>query len=553
MKLKLLSAFVLSSLLSFSQVIPEEIKPPSWHNKSLTNVEAYKLPAFDVLALIEEDKINDQNKSIPWRFGKDIFVGHDITTHGQWTTLDNGDKIWRMAYTSEGALSINFLFDSFYLPKGSKLYVYNDEKNDLLRPFTHHNNNDEEILGTWFVQGNKAWIEYYQPAGISGTPRLTVGSVIHGYRSAETFEKGLNDSGPCNQDVDCDITPTGSDPFQINTKKEDVKRASGMVTVNGGTGICSGTLVNNTSNNAIPYFLTANHCSGGEGFWAFRFNWRSPNPSCGTFSNSTNGSFNQTVSGSVVRAASSRSDMELVQINDNFFFSNNSEVVWAGWNRSTTLVPQQQFGVHHPSGDIQKTCRNDEAAFRITTSFNGDPNTAVWRINNWELGVTEPGSSGSGLFDTDGRLIGVLSGGSAACSGTNDNGGFDIYGRFGVAWDFGFGSTSSSRLRDWLDPTNTGATSINTLPNPLSVEEQTLESVVSIYPNPTKGIININVSNTSEKLDYEVINALGQRVMSGKLNTNVTTSLSVADMSAGLYFVKLTSANATMIQKIIKE
>jgi len=548
MKLKLLFGLLLSSVFAFSQVIPEEVMPPSWSVKDIKAVEPFKLPSFDVLALINEDRINDQDKSIPWRFGKDIYVDHDINDHGEWTILDNGDKIWRMSYTSDGALSLNFLFDRFYLPEGAKLYVYNDQQDDVLRPFTHHNNNEQEVLGTWFVQGNKAWIEYYQPADVTGTPKLTVGSVVHGYRSAETFQKGLNDSGACNQDVDCDITPA-VDPFQINTRKEEVKRASGMITVNGGTGICSGTLVNNTNNDATPYFLTANHCSGGEGFWAFRFNWRSPNPICSSFTNSQNGTFDQTVSGSIVRAASSRSDMELVEITDASFFNTNSEVVWAGWNRSTIDVPQQEFGVHHPSGDIQKTCRNDQAASRTSTFFNGDPNTQVWLIDNWELGVTEPGSSGSGLFDQNGRVIGVLSGGSAACAGTNDNGGFDIYGRFGVAW--GFGTIPSSRLSDWLDPANTGAVTLDVLPNPLSIDEQTIEELVTIYPNPINDAINIRVSNPAEQLNYEIINALGQRVMSGKLDS--TNSIPVEDMSSGLYFVKLSSGNKSMTQKIIKE
>ena len=86
----------------------------------------------------------------------------------------------------------------------------------------------------------------------------------------------------------------------------------------------------------------------------------------------------------------------------------------------------------------------------------------MWRIADWDLGVTEGGSSGSGLFNEDGHLIGMLSGGSAACSGTNDNGGFDIYGRFGVAWNFG--STASTRLSDWLDPGNTGVTTLDIYP-----------------------------------------------------------------------------------------
>ena len=460
MKLKLLFAFFLTSILSFGQEIPEDIKPPSWSLDNLTNVKPYKLPSFDLKKIEKEDKVNDKDKSKPWRFGHDIYVDDNMNDVGEWTVLENGDRIWRMSYTSEGAYSLNFMFDVFRIPVGAKLYVYNNDKNDLLRPFTHHNNNPEEILGTWLVNGDHAWIEYYQPANVVGKAKIVVGSVIHGYRTAETYQKALNDSGACNQDVDCDITPA-TDPFDINTRKEEVKKAIGML-VTGGNGFCSGTLVNNTNNDGTPYFLTANHCSGGEAGWAFRFNWRSPNPSCSTNVNSTNGPFNQTVSGSIVRANSSESDMELVEITDPSFFNNNPDVVWSGWNRSTTQTPQISFGIHHPRGDIQKVCRDDQGGTRFVTSFNGNPTTEMWRIADWDLGVTEPASSGSGLFNENGHLIGMLSGGSAACSGTIDNGGFDVYGRFGVAWDFG--STASSRLREWLDPGNTGVTILDIYP-----------------------------------------------------------------------------------------
>ncbi len=454
MKIKLLFMLLMASVIAFAQVIPENVKPPSWNMEELPSVRPYKLPSFDLKKLQDEDLVNDNNKSKPWRFGHDIYVDDNFNEVGQWTTLPNGDRIWRMSYKSEGAYTLNFMFDVFWIPEGAKLYVYNDDKDDLLRPFTHYNNNSEEVLGTWLVNGDQAWIEYYQPANVIGQARITVGSVVHGYRTAETYQKALNDSGACNHDVDCDITPPGADPYQIDTRKEEVKKAIGML-VSGGGGFCSGTLVTNTNNDGTPYFLTANHCGGGEASWAFRFNWRSPNPSCGTNVNSTNGSFNQTVSGSILRAADSESDMELVEITDPTFFNNNPDVVWSGWNRSTTQVPQINFGIHHPRGDIQKVCRDDQGATRFVTNFNGNPTTEMWRIADWDLGVTEPASSGSGLFNEDGHLIGMLSGGSAACSGTDDNGGFDVYGRFGVAWDFG--NSASTRLRDWLDPGNTGA------------------------------------------------------------------------------------------------
>ena len=460
MKIKLLFTLLFVTTLSYAQLIPEDVKPPSWSLNDLSELKPYKLSSFNLKKLQEEDKINDKDKSIPWRFGYDIYVDHNFNEVGEWTTLANGDRIWRMAYISEGAKSLNFLFDVFYLPEGAKLYVYNDAKDDLIRPFSHFNNNPEEVLGTWFVKGEKAWIEYYQPAHVTGNAKITVGSVVHGYRTAETYQKALGDSGDCNHDVDCDITPA-SDPYGLDAVKENVKKAAGML-LTGGSSFCSGTLVNNTNNDGTPYFLTANHCGGGEGSWAFRFNWRSPNPSCGTTANSTNGSFNQTVSGSILRASSSQSDMELVEITDLSFFNNNPDVVWSGWNNSTTQTPNVNFGIHHPSGDIQKVCRDDNGATRTSQSFNGNANTQMWRIADWDLGVTEGGSSGSALFNETGHLIGMLSGGSAQCSGTNDNGGFDVYGRFGVAWDFG--STTSTRLKEWLDPSNSGVTVLNQYP-----------------------------------------------------------------------------------------
>ena len=449
----------------YSQVqIPEDVKPPSWSSQIAEEVtiKAYSLPAINLKALTDEDEINDNDKSKPWRFGVEQYVDHDITQKGKWTTLENGDRIWRMSYKSEGAYTLNFVFDRFKLPIGAKLYVYSDDKTDLLRPFTHHNNNAEEVLGTWTVNGNKAWLEYYEPANATGDLKLTLGSVVHGYRTAESFQqKALGDSGDCNHDVDCDITPAGADPFGVNALKENVKTSAGML-LTGNTSFCSGALVNNTNNDGTPYFLTANHCGGGEGTWSFRFNWRSPNPSCGTTANSSNGSFDQTVSGAILRASSSESDMELVEITDPTFFNTNNNLVWAGWNRSTTATPALNFGVHHPSGDIQKVCRDDQGATRQTTDFNGNPTAQMWRIADWDLGVTEGGSSGSPLFNEAGKVIGMLSAGSAACAGTNDNGGFDIYGRFGVGWDFG--NSASSRLQDWLDPAGTNPEEIDQFP-----------------------------------------------------------------------------------------
>ena len=431
----------------------DRFKPKSWDINNLEKIAPIVLEKPDLKTFREEDKINDKDKSIPWRFGYDHYVNFGLNNSGKWHTLANGDRIWRVNIVSPDALSINLIFNQFHLPKGGKVYVYNNDRSEILNAYTHEHNNPDEILGTWMVSGESIWVEYFEPKYVKNRGRLHIGNVVHGYRTLNTDTgnntKSLNSSGSCNVDVNCDISTTSSLAHSI---KEDVKKSVGMVVV-GGNGICSGALVNNTNNDGTPYFLTANHCLGGFlSGWAFRFNWASDASvaDCATFAPSVDSGFIQTASGAVLRAASSQSDMALLEITDTAFFNSNPDVVWAGWNRSTVNLPSLNVGIHHPRGDIQKVCVDLQGATRQTTLFNGNPTTQVWRVEDWDLGVTEPGSSGSPLFDQNGLIIGKLSGGAAACSGINDNGRFDIYGRFGVAWDFG--SDNSEQLQFWLDP-----------------------------------------------------------------------------------------------------
>ena len=78
-----------------------------------------------------------------------------------------------------------------------------------------------------------------------------------------------------------------------------------------------------------------------------------------------------------------------------------------------------------------------------------------WQVV-WNSGVTEVGSSGSGLWNpANHRLLGTLSGGESDCTTPT---GPDCYGKFSVAW--GSGAAATNRLRDWLDPLNTGVNSV---------------------------------------------------------------------------------------------
>ncbi len=459
---------MVTSLLS-GQNYSDGPLPFSLKLKEEYNAEKVVLGEIPLERLQKEDAVNDLDKSIPWRYGYEFMRDIDPQNSGETIELPNGDRLWRVQIESAGAKSLNVLFDWYYLAPGAWVRIFSPDGSKISKLYTDGQNNEAEVLGTWPLNSDIIMVEFFEPAPVLGQSKLGIGSIVHGYRGLYDYDEGqkaLNTSGRCNYDVDCDITPSGSDPFGIDDVKEDVKKSVAMIVV--GSGICTGALVNNTRNDGAPLFLTANHClASGNAVvtnvnqWAFRFNWRSPNPQCASGSPSQNGPFIQTASGATLLMNDSEADTALLRITDAAFFNSNPDVVWAGWDRTTSAAPLS-FGIHHPDGDIQKVCLDNIPPQNFVRSFNGNSTTQFWRIFDWDLGVTEPGSSGSPLFDEQGRIIGVLSGGFAACSGTNDNGAEDWYGRFNVAWNFG--NSSNRRLRDWLDPNNSGVTTVDRFP-----------------------------------------------------------------------------------------
>jgi len=495
---RLLSVFLIYSTFSLAQVTNEG-NPISWSYSAdvLELVESKTLPIFDLKSVQEEDKVNDLSFDSPWRFGYMHSVDYGFED-GQWDVLENGDRIWRLLVTSKKALSLNFVFDEFYMPQGGYLYLYNNEKTDLLGAYDSSQNQDSGILGTWIVNGDAVWIEYYEPNSVKGQGKLHIAKATHGYRNAKSFKqaKSLNDSGDCNLDVDCSI---GDDWDEL---KDHNKRSAGIL-LSGGSGFCSGALINNTSNDGTPYFLTANHCFSDPSSWAFRFGWISPNPVCATTESSTNGPTNMTISGATLRGRDAGSDFALVEINQ--AIPGNWDRVFAGWDRSD-IAPDFTVGIHHPSGDIMKVCRDND---QPTQTVNSGAQT--WEITTagggWEIGVTEPGSSGSPLFDAEGRIIGQLYGGGAACSGTVDNDLLDYYGRLGVSWEGG--GSPSTRLRDWLDPTGSGLNESNAFPALVSyafdIGVESIDSPLSgILSNAETVTVSITNYGENEVSNFEV-------------------------------------------------
>ncbi|WP_164914197.1 T9SS type A sorting domain-containing protein [Aquimarina sediminis] len=543
MKFKLIVLGLLCVLGASAQVSNEGV-PVSWGLQKKKSIVPMLIKKVDLAKIKAEDAKNDIDKSMPWRFGYEVNVNFGLKNSGVWDEFPNGDRIWRINFISEGAKTMNFIFDTYKIPRGATVYLYNNDRSDLLGAYTNIFNRPDEMLGTWLVQGDNVWIEYFEPASVAGQGELNISKLIHGYRSitdAEVNQKALGSSGDCNQDVDCTV---GAD---FDPLKEKLKHSVAFIVMQGF--VCTGTLINNTSNDKAPYFLTANHCNAGaESTWAFRFNWISPDPSCGTTANSTDATVNQTTSGATLLASNPESDFKLLNLDGGL--DDSWELEWAGWDRTST-APEYAVGIHHPNADIMKVCRENNKLKNIKTSIGGIPIPVdSWEIADWDLGVTEGGSSGSALFNPEGRIVGQLSGGGAACSGTTDNDLADYYGRFNISWNFG--TTDATRLSNWLDSANTGRATLNMLSQEKENPTKPVDGEdVVVYFDASKAVITISNSAVSI-LDYIIYDISGQQVDSGRLS-NEKEEINMVNRSAGMYFVYVTNTSngASFTKKII--
>lgn len=380
---------------------------------------------------------------------------------GIWTNFDDGSKLWRLQVESPGANGLAFYFSHYEIPKGAVVFVYNPETGEYSNPEYTNSNTEVKSYSTSYVVGSKVVLEYYQPADVKGEPKLEIESVGYYFREKSAISKRINELGDaetCHPNAHC---------TEGNAKTDQRRSVVKIIVVEGGqAGFCSGALINNTANDCKNYILSAQHCGAAAsasnmGQWKFYFNWQSPNCAAPTQQQAA-GYDDQVLTGCVKRAASgtvsnvTTSDFLLLELSSAIPSTYN--VYYAGWDRSTT-APSNGLSFHHPMGDIKKVSTFNNAA--TNSSWNGQTSGTHWQVR-WSStanghGVTEGGSSGSPLFNTAGRIVGDLSGGSSYCSTPNSP---DLYGKLSYSWQSA-GTTNDRQLKPWLDPGNTGATTLD--------------------------------------------------------------------------------------------
>ncbi|MDO4754925.1 MAG: trypsin-like peptidase domain-containing protein [Parabacteroides sp.] len=518
---------------------------PFTSTKSQAEACFVQMPTFDLEEQLRIDSLEATDLRNGYRFAYKFMTNYNSSNSGIRFTLPDGTKVWRLGIYSPNAYSLNVMFSEYHLPKGARLFLYNENQTEVLGSFNHLNNSPLNLLPIAPIIGDKIIIEYQEPAHVPFPGKLTLGEVNHGYRHFRASEPQPDQSSFwCMPPVAC---------FQDTTNQYNQIERSVLLLIINGTTSCTGTLINNTSNDKRPYILTASHCLNGQfqiqspdyeeiaGSIICYFNYNSPQ--CAPVEP---GETNQTMASAHFRAAHEQTDMALLELYQQP--PSEYKAYYAGWNAQNQGDAPYSC-IHHPNGSPKRIVVAEgevELTSYVIPEIDFNPNSH-WKVARWAIGCTAAGSSGSPLFDANNHIIGGLTGGSSYCNTPVNDYYFSIHQSWSTPTD------SSRQLKYWLDPIGHDTPPIC---EGLDTQNPTGTMVIAPIGNPIISVdkhqqqLHISLKDFREHATIILVSLDGKIIRQYAINSQ-ETNIKVAPIYPVIYIAKVVYNNKIESQKVI--
>ena len=495
---KLLPTIILSLFCSnlFAQIsyggmpLPLQVGETA-RSESISQDLFVEMPPFDIHEAVTKSKSEQARfKSLEFAHKFHVFLrpGNSGTRF-----VYNNMKVWRVGIRSPKALSINILFSKFRLPRGAQVFIYNTDQSEILGSYTEKNNSELNLLPVQPLPGDELIVEYQEPLDAEFEGEIEVGEVNHDFRGILRAAEPRDPTQNCNPNLIC--------------YPEDIQVGSGVVAliINGNT-YCTGSLINNSSNNGIPYLVTATHCLNRDYDAAFLANRRYgmvagsivaffgyQSPGC---TKEIRGPLQMTLASTDSVLINEKHDISLLKFRQ--VPPAEYQPYYPGWNVEASPLPPFH-GVHHPNGGIKKVTVDENdihlTSFGTELPYNMTP-AVHWNVATWEVASTEKGSSGSPLFDKDKRIVGTLSGGDSYCSTKAA----DQYAALYRAWTITNSLGNPNSLKSYLDPANTNRQQIdgyNPHPNKVYTKSSNYNALTDSIAQSYSGSVPMFSTNNS--------------------------------------------------------
>jgi hypothetical protein len=319
------------------------------------------------------------------------------------------------------------------------------------------------------TEGDTQTVEFFvpSPADARSLP-LAIVRVSHLFASpADQFQKRIVDIGSaaaCEVDVACSALNSSS------AFRNAVDSVAQMIFTDGSfTGLCTGTLLNDSDpSGQVPWFYSANHCFENESApyktpaqmqaVANTLNtlWHFDAASCRSLTQRSD--YSQLAGGATYIYNNAQADVLFLRLNG----TPPAGSFYSGWDANAIGAGAGVLTIHHPEGDLKKVSEGTVLDLTAVGGGVAGGNIAFIRVG-WGTAVTEPGSSGAGVFTFDGteyKLRGGLWGGPSSCSATSSSR-YDWFSRFDIVYPtlaayLSSGASQIDYTDLWWNPTESG-------------------------------------------------------------------------------------------------
>lgn len=194
-----------------------------------------------------------------------------------------------------------------------------------------------------------------------------------------------------------------------------------------------------------------------------------------------------------------------------------------GNGNATTIVVRDELDINL---DL-RSLRNVNASHDYILTIEND-NELVFTFNNIQLppkSVNEPASQGFVAFSI------------------SQNGdlpvGTEIENTAAIYFDFNPAIITNTVLNTIVEKTT-------------AISDIEIENAVSIYPNPSEGLYNINISNNLEATNVKVYDVLGNVILVMPHIKSNQLQVNLQNNNNGIYFIEITTSKGTTFQKLVK-
>ena len=484
--------------------------PVSWNQQLTLSVNQEWVEEANLTNLLAEDIIQENVRTLPYRFACAKSVSWTMDNSGSWVNLENGDRLWILAIEYERARSISVSFEHLHLPAGGKLFVYSENRGDYYGPLNGALAIETDLTLP-HIRGEQIFIEYYEPRTVRGEGSLKVNYVAGAYRESSAASA---DSLACAEWI------TGG------MNQENLIRCGSSVMrvlVDHGQRYATSFLINNSQSIATPYAVMASSSLlGAPSSFSFQFGLDDnrcliESSSCDLF----------TVNGAELVCRDSITGLSLLRLNQ--APPAEQGVYYAGWNVGET-PSGFYYCVQHPMGMAKSYAQYEDS---FLAGSNDMP--YAFGLSSSGIGSTSEGSVGSPLYDSEFKVIGVFVGGSSHCAAEN---GADYFVMLKDVW---------STFKAFLDPLQTGEEKIpgRETKSEFAEAEEFQEWVV--YPNPSSKDLQILTSGDLDIFQWELYDA------SGRLQLRVASSksLDVSSLEDGVYVAKAFTSQGVITTPVL--